>query len=315
MSEKLAIVICTRNRKFYLDQALASISRSKSTPYLIYLVSSGEKINHIVDRYVKSLNIIHIHTENSGQSLQKKLAIDSLAKEINWVFFVDDDLLLEYDTLCKAEKRISETKDLNVGGIGTRLIAKDKIGDGIPASISLRKLPNNSGTIRKSGRAVNYMYDQLISTNWLNGASIWRKECLQYYNLPVFNSKYAAYDDVIFSSNVFKSYGLLYDPEIKVIEQIAHANVKLTLSQFKYITLWTGYLVCSSTDTKILHYKGLTVIRTLKFLEPTAILRLVRRHKLIAFLKFLIRIISLPIDKTKSSNIIIDLLKEESTKP
>jgi hypothetical protein len=146
----------------------------------------------------------------------------------------------------------------------------------------------------------------------LNGASIWRKDCLDQYTLPILNSKYAAYEDVIFSTNVSKNSQLIYDPEIKVLEQLSHANIKLNFSQFKYISLWTGYLVCSRPDTQIVSYKGLSTFRAVNFLLTGGFLQIVRTRKFIAFLKFFSQMISLPMNKAKAREIIIGLLKFES---
>jgi glycosyltransferase involved in cell wall biosynthesis len=312
LNTKLAIVICTRNRGSYLDQTLLSISKSASVPSLICVVSSGENVAQVVNRYAHLLNINHLHTEYSGQSLQKILAIKSLNKNIDWVFFLDDDLTLMRDTLDQVEKRILNQQHTNVYGIGCRLIPKEgnlrKIEFRIGNWVSLKKF----GTIRKSGRAIKYMNDELSYPQWLNGASIWRIECLAEYKLPVIDSKYAAYEDVIFSSKIAQISKLVYDPEIKVVEQISHANINLSFLQFKYISLWTGYLVCSRPDTKIAGYKCLTIFRAVKFLLTGGFLKIVQERKFIDFLKFIKQMISLPMNKPKSKGIIIGLLEIES---
>jgi len=309
--QKLSLIICTRNRVDLLKNLLSSIVNSQSQPHEIVIVSSGKSIYELVNQYSSLLKIKHLHTKLIGQSNQKKLAFNLLNDDSNWVFFLDDDLELMPTTLTDAFLRIGQVQNENVSGIGTRLIDKSSNFQ------KLQKRQSNStrqiGKIKPSGRASKYAFNSFTSTEWLNGASIWRKDCLDQYTLPLLNSKYAAYEDVIFSSNVSKNSQLIYDPEIKVLEQLSHTNIKLNLSQFKYISLWTGFLVCSRPDTRIDSYKCLTIFRAVKFLLTGGFLHIVRTRKIIAFLKFCSQMIFLPMNKSKSKEIIIGLLKLESS--
>ncbi len=309
----LAIIICTRNRPEMLENLLKSILESFVKPDQIILVSSGTDVKSVVFNYTPSLNIKHLHTEKIGQSNQKVIGISSLDLEIDWVFFLDDDLELMPTTLTNAFLRIQRVQNDNVNGIGTRLIGKSPKFQGV--QIKQQNSRYQIGKIKPSGRASKYAFDSTTFTEWLNGVSIWRKNSLDQYTLPILNSKYAAYEDVIFSSNVSKNSQLIYDPEIKVLEQLSHTNIKLSFSQFKYISLWTGYLVCSRPDTKIVRYKCLTMFRAVKFLLTGGFLQIVRTRKFIAFLKFFSQIISLPMNKSKSKGIIVGLLEFESSLP
>jgi glycosyltransferase involved in cell wall biosynthesis len=311
--QKLSLIICTRNRVDLLTNLLSSIVNSQSQPHEIVIVSSGESIYELVNKYSSLLKIKHLHTEMIGQSNQKTLAFKLLDDDSNWVFFLDDDLELMPTTLTNAFLRIGQVQNENVNGIGARLIDKSSNLQELQVRESNPK--RQIGKIKPSGRASKYAFNSITSTEWLNGASIWRKDSLDQYTLPILNSKYAAYEDVIFSSNVSKNSQLIYDPEIKLLEQLSHANIKLNLSQFKYVSLWTGFLVCSRPDTKIVSYKCLTMFRAVKFLFTGGFLQIVRTRKSILFLKFISQIISLPMNKSKSKGIILGLLEFESSLP
>jgi glycosyltransferase involved in cell wall biosynthesis len=259
---QLGIIICTRNRPKFLENLLKSISESMVLPKQIVLVSSGIDIKEVVSIHSKNLNLKHIHTEKIGQSNQKVIGISSLDKEIDWIFFLDDDLMLKPNTISKALHVINRINDTKVGGIGARILP---IQAKLPSKIFDQKYTNMKkiGGITKSGRATKYMFDKQIQTEWLNGAAIWRVNNLKYYDLPILNSRYAAYEDVNFSSSVAKHANLLYDPTIEVIEQIDHSQAIINFSQFKYITLWTGFLVCNLGTTKMLRFKFLTLIRSI----------------------------------------------------
>ena len=310
MELNLALIICTRNRPQMLNVLLGSIQLSETKPESIIVVSSGDDISKIIEVHRKSLRILHHHTNKIGQSNQKVIAIKMLEPQTKWVFFLDDDLELMPSTLTDACVRIKLIQNQRINGIGSRLVNKSS------NSQDLNKDKNHFrkmiGKIRPSGRATKYAFNEVTHTEWLNGASIWRKDCLDQYSLPILNSKYAAYEDVIFSSEVSKGSKLLYDPRIKVIEQLSHSKVRLNLSQFKYICLWTGYLVCSRSDTKILNFKFFTMLRAIKFIAMGGFLRLIQQHKFKTFLRFFSQVILLPMDKSKSKKIIISLLELES---
>jgi glycosyltransferase involved in cell wall biosynthesis len=304
-------VICTRNRPALLAVLLQSICDSKTKPQQICIVSSGLEIDEVISNYYDFLEINHFHTKKIGQSNQKVVAIQMIKESIDWVLFLDDDLALLPDTIDRLLFRIFQISNMNVGGIGAKLIDDDNTNSKI-REIKFRS-PKSFGKIDSSGRAKKYNYEMLVETKWLNGASAWRKHLLPHYKLPVLDSRYAAYEDVIFSSKIAESFKLIYDPEIKIFEQLSHAKIKLNLSQFKYISLWTGYLVCSRPDTKIVGYKCLTIFRTVKFLFTGGFLQIVRTRNVISFFKFFSKIISLPMNKSKSKEIIIGLLEFQSS--
>jgi glycosyltransferase involved in cell wall biosynthesis len=311
MNLNLSLSICTRNRPQMLNVLLNSIGLSQTKPNSVIVVSSGDDISEVVEAHRNSFQLLHHHTSKVGQSNQKIIAIQMLPPQTEWVFFLDDDLELLPTTLNYVFLRIGQVQNGNVSGIGTRLINKSSnLQESQPRQSNSRR---QIGKIKPSGRASKYAFNSITSTEWLNGASIWRKDSLYQYTLPILNSKYAAYEDVIFSSNVSKNSQLIYDPEIKVLEQLSHANIKLNLSQFKYISLWTGFLVCSRPDTRIDSYKCLTIFRAFKFLLTGGFLQIVRTRKIMAFLKFSSQMISLPTNKSKSKEIIVGLLELESS--
>jgi glycosyltransferase involved in cell wall biosynthesis len=311
MELDLALIICTRNRPQMLNILLGSIHSSETKPNSIIVVSSGDDISELIEVHRKSLQILHHHTNKIGQSNQKILAIQMLEPQTKWVFFLDDDLELMPSTLSNACKRIKLVQNENINGIGTRLINKTLNFQDLQQGRSY--LWKQIGKIKPSGRATKYAFDSVAYTEWLNGVSIWRKDCLNNYMLPILDSTYAAYEDVIFSSRVARTSKLIYDPLITLNEQIPHSQVILGFRQFKYITLWTGYLVCSRLDTKIINYKLLTMARLCFFLFSMRSKGGLRLSKIALCLKFVFKILILPRNKARSKIILITLLKNESS--
>jgi glycosyltransferase involved in cell wall biosynthesis len=312
MDLNLALIICTRNRPQMLNVLLNSIQLSETKPNSVIVVSSGDDISKIIEAHRNSLQLLHHHTSKIGQSNQKLIAIEMLVPQTKWVFFLDDDLELSPSTLTNACLRIKQVQNENINGIGTRLINK---------SLNLQKLQREKsrlgkkiGKIQPSGRVTKYAFDVITTTEWLNGASIWRKDCLNHYTLPVLDSIYAAYEDVIFSSSVARTSKLVYDPLIALNEQIPHSQVVLSFTQFKYITLWTGYLVCSRLDTKVISFKLLTLGRLFFFLLSKRGRGGLKLSKVIRCLEFVSRILMLSGNKLKSKIILVELLNHENAK-
>jgi glycosyltransferase involved in cell wall biosynthesis len=99
---KFEILIATRNRPHEVDQLLQSIVKSDCKPEKVILVSSGIQISDGLTTFNQELNIDHFHTETKGQVNQKKIGISRLNPNTEWVIFLDDDLLLEQNTLTNA---------------------------------------------------------------------------------------------------------------------------------------------------------------------------------------------------------------------
>jgi hypothetical protein len=77
-----------------------------------------------------------------------------------------------------------------------------------------------------------------IQVKWVNGLSMWRKNTLNLYDLPFYNSKYAALEDVIFAQNARKLGKLIYEPNIILRDQNLFVAQNMDLMQLKYYSLW-----------------------------------------------------------------------------
>ena len=90
-----SILIATKDRPGSMRNLLRSVAQSTVRPKSIVVVSSGCPIDDVISEFNESLKIDYFHSEMMGQVNQKKLGISRIQKEIPWVLFLDDDLLLE----------------------------------------------------------------------------------------------------------------------------------------------------------------------------------------------------------------------------
>jgi glycosyltransferase involved in cell wall biosynthesis len=313
MTSNLAIIICTRNRANSLELLLKSISQSIIKPAQIVLVSSGNDVSSVVSLFGQELNILHEHTEKIGQSNQKIIGIALLENKINWVFFLDDDLLLLSDTLNNALEKINDIGEKNIVGIGTQIISlNNPISN--ESSRKNRFFKRRLGKILTSGRATSYQNSETVQTEWLNGASIWNKNVLREYQLPILNSKYAAYEDVIFSTKVNKSHKLVYEPQIKIIEQLSNGQMQPDISAYSYINLWTGYFVCIDSRTRLPSFKILVTFRFIRFFAQKFGFRSKNIKDINEAFILTCSLIRLPNNKNRSIEIIQVMIKNQTLK-
>ena len=203
---RYSVLITTRDRPKELGVLLHSISKQILGPNQIVIISSGEDILHILEDYL-SLPIVHRHSEAGGQILQKKMGLELIDIKSDWVLFLDDDLELENDTISVLANFVSTMNaSEDILGIGLNCV------NGFPEKKLLRKVPpSRFGIVSASGVNYSYMSSQTnMFTEWLNGASLWRRDVLVHYDLPIVSIKYAFGEDLVFSYKVSKLGNLIF---------------------------------------------------------------------------------------------------------
>ena len=241
--EDLAILIATKDRHCQLQKLLDSISHSTHLPNKIAIVYSGKNITSIANLFRNKMNIDIIFSPVASQMYQKSIGIKALGITHQWVFFLDDDVVLEIDTI---EKLYSEYL--------SNPVFKDFVGFGLSIlNRSTRRInlftkgilkffglySNSPGTITKSGHAQSYLDHPVeIEVKWLNGISVWRSRVLSQYPVIQTNSTYSAYEDVNFSYKISKENKLLFAQKAKVVNQSTEGDAPLSINQF----LQGGYL-------------------------------------------------------------------------
>ncbi len=149
---RIGILICTRNRPRSMEKLLYSISNSKLLPDEIVVVSSGQNIDSVINKV--KLNINYVHLETSGQSFQKKRGISYFSKKIDWIFMLDDDLLLKKDTLGNLKESITNEIPNKTVGIGSRIVYDNEKKKSISKVFATGL--HKPGKVHKSGRVSAY---------------------------------------------------------------------------------------------------------------------------------------------------------------
>ena len=240
-----AILVATRNRPAQLDKLLNSISGQSHLPNQIVIVSSGDGVESIINKF-GGLKIEYIHSDISGQIHQKQIGIKRISHDIDWVIFLDDDLELLPDCIDKLINRLAKISiSDSILGIGLNCLQEEP---DIRTSFSFWKKAK-AGKVLNSGRNISYMDSpEEIFTEWLNGASAWRRSVLSSYNFPSSNLKYAFAEDVIFSYAVGKKGKLLYLPSAKVKFQVTTTFQSRSIDVWKAQAQWGLYFISSYNE-------------------------------------------------------------------
>ena len=220
MNRDFAILIPTRNRPEKVARLLSSIDSLTKKPSQIIIVASGEDIWPTIATFSDLLPITYEHTISTGQIAQKKIGITLLAPKAEWCLFLDDDLLLESNSIENAFDAAESTSGAAMG-IGLSLPPTTRTSD---ANFVLRVIAsvfgiraNPPGRVFKNGHASSYLQeDRIIETQWLNGASLWRSDYLYTYGKGFPSTSYAACEDLIFSYPLSKIGKLIYVPNAKL---------------------------------------------------------------------------------------------------
>lgn len=252
-SGSLAILIATKDRSNELRNLLESISISTLLPNKIVIVYSGKDISYLSPEFRSRLNIEIIYSPVTSQSFQKSLGIRSLKTDYSWTLFMDDDLVVEKNSLEILFREYLNNPNYQsyVGfGLGVLNISARKLNSVEKIFLKLFKLYSDKpGTITQSGHVQSYLLNTTeVEVSWLNGLSVWNSKVLYKYPSEQTSIPYSAYEDVIFSYEVSRHGKLLFAPKVKIQTQNSKATDILTTQRFIY----GGYLRYQFVST---HYE------------------------------------------------------------
>jgi hypothetical protein len=240
--------------------------------FQIVIVSSGNPISATIRKFEKILNLTYIHTDVRGQINQKIIGLKEFSSDCEWIIFLDDDLLIPGD-FAKKFKNATQ-KYSNYIGLGFNLNTQTKIGNSSTLSKLLARFflleGRSPGSILKSGHPVNYMSSKVpIETEWLSGASAWKFSHAIKYKSVFPKTKYAAYEDVIFSYEQSKIGKLLFDPTLLIRFQEAQPNDVASIDVFLSASYWRYYFVKNNSNFNKIAFFWSQIARSLYFLKES----------------------------------------------
>jgi glycosyltransferase involved in cell wall biosynthesis len=286
-TKKFAILIPTRNRPKELSILLDSITKSHHLPSQVVIVAAGQDVRDVVNDFKELLNIDYCHTETRGQIAQKRIGVALVLPEIEWCLFLDDDLALAHDCMAIAFDALNHPAKGEIIGIGLALPPSSR-GLNLPwgqeSILRLFKLYSSEpGRVLSSGHATSYLQErQVVETQWLNGASLWRTSIARNYGKDLPSTPYAACEDLVFSYPHSKKGVLIYAPEAKVYFQSNELTQFDSFEVLKSASYWRFFLVAKSSD---LSFKWFFLSQVVRLLYAVKIAKQSRFRLLFGLLK------------------------------
>lgn len=254
--KSFAVLIPTRNRPRELKNLLLSLSLSTVKPDQVVIVASGVDVSVVVEDCKSLIEITYVHTKTRGQIAQKRIGVDLIRADIDWCLFLDDDLLIEPETIEIAFKAMDSHNSKSIVGIGLGLSDTSRVKH---SPLIVRKLARifklegrKPGEVLASGHAVGYLSEaNIVETDWLNGASIWRIEHVREYGKDLPSTDYAACEDLIFSFPLRKLGTLIFVPNARVYFQKSEMSDYDSFEVLRAASLWRYYFVSAHKELSV----------------------------------------------------------------
>ena len=268
---KFGILIATRNRPEQLAALLESLTTSTVQPNQVVIISSGDQIANVILKFTNRFPIKHLHIEGKGQIRQKMIGIKLLLPNLEWVAFLDDDLLLKIDALQNIFKTIlnhPDSKEL----IGVGFADSDRaLTSNKPTFEIFYKIfgisTSRKGAVLRNGQNNSYMsLNSITQTSWLNGAAMWRKEIAESYGIPFLDASYSICEDLIFSYPQSKKGILIFDLSSQFSYQNFANTPQTGLEFFSALTYWRMYFVLTNSELSIIAFLWAQIGRTIHFM-------------------------------------------------
>ena len=297
-----SIVVATKDRETFLSNFFESVVGLTTKPTEVVVCSSGRDITNLIQQYESVLNLVHVVSDVASQVYQKKLAILNLTKEVEWVAFFDDDVILKADSIDEAFNTLEndKCKDL-IAGIGFSIENIDLMQTGILGKIHRNRL----GQVLKSGHNVAYLSSKFpIYTQWLNGASMWKFSALGKYDNELEGLKRSLGEDLIFSYEVSKNHKLIYCPNAKILFQDPLSQyVDLRGKELKLYFFVMMYFVLRNNELSIFRFYTFQMTRFLSGLAINGFSNQITFREILDFFSIYIRSIRLIFTRNRTEYI------------
>jgi glycosyltransferase involved in cell wall biosynthesis len=255
-SSSIAFIIPTKDRPEKIKDLFDSFKEQTLSCSRIIVVDGGESIKKIVEGYSDDLPIEYYECQPPGQIRQRNMAISLLDEKTSLVGILDDDVVLEKDSV---EQMIDFWNEIepNSAGVSFNITNVPPYQHSVLGGFMIMSAPKQ-GVVLSSG--INTSIESVpatIRSEWLcGGATVWRQEIAKQYMLKDINARWAACEDVLFSYPIGKKYPLYVCADAKV----RHEHVLDHKASMKYRfygktqTLWRLYFVESNNNLSRLSY-------------------------------------------------------------
>ena len=214
----ISIVIPTRNRPVLLTRLVSSLESAIDIDYEIVIIDSSDG-NKSSENLAKINNVRYYRTEIKSAAIQRNIGIDKI-ENTDFVFFLDDDVLPNYNFFKETLKTFNNENVVGVSGlaISTKEIKERRPPSGLIGLIMIMFLLDSKkdGILLKSGVniPVRDRESGISRVDWLIGCSAWRFNAIRQTRFESDFLGQSLAEDVIFSVRMSKKGKLLTNSEI-----------------------------------------------------------------------------------------------------
>jgi glycosyltransferase involved in cell wall biosynthesis len=214
----ISIVIPTRNRPVLLTRLVSSLESAIDIDYEIVIIDSSDG-NKSSENLAKINNVRYYRTEIKSAAIQRNIGIDKI-ENTDFVFFLDDDVLPNYNFFKETLKTFNNENVVGVSGlaISTKEIKERRPPSGLIGLIMIMFLLDSKkdGILLKSGVniPVRDRESGISRVDWLIGCSAWRFNAIGQTRFESDFLGQSLAEDVIFSVRMNKKGKLLTNSEI-----------------------------------------------------------------------------------------------------
>ena len=255
-TQDLAILIPTKDRPKEVERLLQSISSLDCKIGRIIIVASGQDIHEVILKF-KNLLPLEYHRSEPGQIKQRNFGIALLDEKTRLVATMDDDVIFQTSAVSKIISFWNSIEP-ETAGVGFNVINKDAHHHSWLKGLFGFSVPE-PGKLLKSG--INTPITNVrknIRSEWLNGgATVWRQEILKTNTHREIQSRWAIYEDLIFSYPIGRK-SPLYVCHVAKVKSLDTASLngspKFYKDQSKSQFLWGLYFVLNNNNLSLTGY-------------------------------------------------------------
>jgi len=235
---EISVVIPTYNRKKDLNECLLSILDQAHLPMEVLVIDNArlketeEVVNSLKENFEKlgvKLEYVENTKENSLTSA-RNLGVKLSKGDI--VSFLDDDVFLDKNYY-KETEIFFQKNEIALGACGKpigNLYEKNKFkflfAQFLGKMFFLGFNEKDKGRVLPSLGVTSPMDGSIVSSQWISGASSYRKEAFEDFYFDENLKKYSWNEDLDFSYRVHSSYPgtLFFNPKIKYFHKLSEAS-------------------------------------------------------------------------------------------
>jgi len=256
VSTDLAVIIPTKDRPREVSRLLQSISELNCKVGRIIVIASGQDIRDQVMFFMDRIPVEYCSSE-PGQIKQRNKGISLLDDSTKLVATMDDDAVFHKDAVSEMIQFWNSIPS-ETAGVGFNIVNQPANRHTWLRGLCGVSVPE-AGKVLKSGVCTPIKnIDHNIRTEWLNGgATVWSQEILRNYEHNEINSKWAVFEDLIFSYPIGKKYPIYVckSSNVKIDESFYNKDdIFTSIYKGKTLFIWGYYFVSLNSNLSIRQY-------------------------------------------------------------